>query len=43
MTDRVMLEEIREAHDALPDIIWRTTLQRLGVVAVAGFLAGRVP
>ena len=38
MTDLVTLEETRQAHNALPDIIWRTTLQRLGVVA-----AGRVP
>jgi hypothetical protein len=43
MTDLVKLEETREAHDELPDIIWRTTLQRLIVVAAAGFLAGRVP
>jgi hypothetical protein len=43
MTDLVKLEETREAHDELPDIIWRTTLQRLVVVAAAGFLAGRVP
>jgi hypothetical protein len=30
MTDLVTLEETRKAHDALPDIIWRATLQRLG-------------
>jgi hypothetical protein len=43
MTDLATLEETREAHDALPNITLRTALQRLGVVAVTGFLAGRVP